>query len=110
MLPNVPASHGLPLPRPVGLVLPADSWTWGQNLAHDTRGAWEGKRPMSTPTSAINSWAAVAPTPVISSSCATWRAKEAIAVWIVALEGGDLLAVPVDVVQHHPQDRRVVVG
>jgi len=28
----------------------------------------------------------------------------------LGVKGGDLLAVPVDVVQHHPQDRRVVVG
>src|SRR5215213_5556068 len=71
MLPKVPASHGLPLPRPLGFFRPADSWTWGQNLAHDTRCAADGKRPMSTPTSAISSWAAVTPTPVTSSSWAT---------------------------------------
>jgi hypothetical protein len=28
----------------------------------------------------------------------------------LGVEGGDLLAVPVDVVQHHPQDRAMVVG
>jgi hypothetical protein len=29
---------------------------------------------------------------------------------LLAVEGGDLLAEPVDVVQHHPQNRGVVVG
>src|SRR5919197_5028834 len=43
------------LAAPLGLCLPADSWTWGQNLAHDTRCAADGKRAISTPISAISS-------------------------------------------------------
>jgi hypothetical protein len=110
MLPSVPASHGLPLPRPLGLVLPADSWTWGQNLAHDIRCAAEAKRPMSTPSSAINSWAAARPTAVIASSWAHLLSERGGRLLDGGVQGGDLLAVAVDVVQHHRQDRRVVVG
>src|ERR687898_1178195 len=63
----------------LGLGLAGRLMHLGQNLAHETRWAWEAKRPMSTPTSAISSWAAMAPTPVISSSWATWPANGATA-------------------------------
>jgi hypothetical protein len=46
--------------------------------------AWVGKRPMSVPISAMITWAAVWPTPVISSSRSTARAKGAISASILA--------------------------
>jgi hypothetical protein len=44
-----------------------------------------GKRPISTPISAISSWAKFAPTPVISSNRWAWPANGAIARSISAL-------------------------
>jgi hypothetical protein len=79
MLPSVPPTHGLPLIRPLLLVFPADWWVWGQNFAQDTRWASDGKRLMSTPTSAMSSWAEMVPDPVISANCRTWAAYGAIA-------------------------------
>lgn len=77
--PRVPPVHGLPLPVEPGLFLPADCFARGANLAHETRWAAVGKRAMSTPISAMSSWAPVLPTPGTSSSWAIWAAKGAIA-------------------------------
>lgn len=71
-VPRVAASHGLPLARPLRLRVPGDSWVCGQNLAQDTRWAADGNRLMSTPTSAMISYAAVGPAPVICANCCAW--------------------------------------
>jgi hypothetical protein len=57
----------------------------GANLAQETRCAAVGKRPISTPISAISSWAATTPTPQIASSWATWWANGLITrlIWAV---------------------------
>ena len=59
----------------------------GQNFAQDTRSAGVAKAAMSTPISAMRSWAAVRPTPMIPSSWATWRSKGAMSssTWAVNL-------------------------
>jgi hypothetical protein len=61
------------------LVLPADWRVWGQNLAQATRWSAVGKQLMSTPSSAMSSWAAVGPIPVIASSWVAWAANGAMA-------------------------------
>jgi hypothetical protein len=45
--------------------------------------AWVGKRPMSMPISAMITWAAVRPTPVIASSRSAAAAKGAISASIL---------------------------
>src|SRR5829696_585562 len=69
--PMVPPIQGLPLPVELDLVLPAEALVVGANLAHDTRCPALGKRPISTPISAMSSCAPILPTPGISSSCST---------------------------------------
>jgi hypothetical protein len=59
--------QGLPLPVELDLVLPAEALAVGANLAHDTRCPALGKRPISTPISAMSSCAPILPTPGISS-------------------------------------------
>jgi hypothetical protein len=83
--PSVPPIQGLPLPVLPGLLLPADCLAWGANLAQDTRWPAVGNRAISTPISAMISWAPVVPMPGISSSWATGRAKGAIASSIFAV-------------------------
>ena len=73
--PRVAPGQGLPLPVVPGLLLPADCRALGAYLAQDTRWPAVGNRVMSTPISAMSSCAPVRPTPVISSSWVTWRAK-----------------------------------
>jgi hypothetical protein len=75
--PMVAPIQGLPLPVELDLVLPAEALVVGANLAHDTRCAALGKRPISVPISAMSSCAPILPTPGISSSCATWWANGA---------------------------------
>jgi hypothetical protein len=69
--PMVAPIQGLPLPVELDLVLPAEALVVGANLAHDTRCPALGKRPISTPISAMSSCAPILPTPGISSSCST---------------------------------------
>src|SRR5215813_3782491 len=100
--PRAPPSQGLPLPVEPGLLLPADWRAAGANLAQDTRWPGVGKRAISTPISAMISWAPVVPMPGISSS------------WALAGEWGDGLADPggelfdlggevIDAAEHHGQ-------
>jgi hypothetical protein len=60
------------LPVVPGLLLPAEERAVGVNFAHEARWPGVGKRDMSGLISARISWAALAPMPGISSSCATW--------------------------------------
>src|SRR6201993_5432423 len=105
MRPRVPASQGLPLARPLLVDLPADWWVCGQNLAHDTRCAADGNRVMSTPISAISSAAATASTPGISAGRAAGSEKGVDRLLDARVEGSDLGADPIGVVEHHLQDR-----
>src|SRR4029450_7101618 len=76
--PSTRARYGLPWPVvALPLVLPADCLTPGANFAQEARWPGVGKRPMSRPISAMITWAAVRPTPQISSSRSTARAKGA---------------------------------
>src|SRR6202008_1112862 len=107
--PRVPASQGLPLPRALLRDLPADWWVCGQNLAHDTRCAAVGNRAMSTPISAISSAAGTVGTGDVSE-LGRLAGERANCLRDAGIQRGDLGADPVDVVQHHLQDRGVVVG
>ena len=66
---------GSGLPRPVALLplrLPPDWATWGHHLAQETRWAAVGKTVMSTPISAMTSWAVMIPVPCTASSWSIW--------------------------------------
>ena len=65
------------LPVTAVLALPAELLAWGANLAHATSCAAVGKTAMSTPSSAMSSWAQTGPMPVTASSWATWAANGA---------------------------------
>jgi hypothetical protein len=69
--------HGLPLPVAAVLALAVEVLTWGANLAHDARCPAVAKTAMSTPISAMSSWAQTSPMPVTASSWATWAANGA---------------------------------
>jgi len=65
---------------------------------------------MSMPISAMITWAAVRPTPVISSNRPAAHAKGTIASWISALHRGDVGAGLVDAAKHGGQQEGVMVA
>src|ERR1039457_2708686 len=69
--PRTPLRYGLPLPVRPGWLLAPDWIVRGDSFAQDTRRPGVGKTAMFSPISAMITWAAGAPMPVISSSRAT---------------------------------------